>query len=211
MSADGLALPIVTARQHAIGDLLRRRALRHPAKLAIVHDELRQTFAEMDDTVNRTANALAARGVAKGDRVAILSHNSHAFVVAYFALAKLGALSVPINFMLRSHEVAFILEHSGATGMLVEPALAGVADDALTGSDTGGAVSLRGSFGPVGAGWEDVTDWMTHPDAREPAVAIGDDDPLQLLYTSGTESRPKGAMLTSRNLIAQYVTCAVDG
>ncbi|MFC4007303.1 acyl-CoA synthetase [Nonomuraea purpurea] len=192
-------------RQHAIGDLLRRSAARFPSKTAIVYGDLRQSYADLDLMVNRTANALAARGVGKGDRFALFSHNNHAFVVAYFALAKLGAVSVPINFMLRAEEVAYILDHSGATGMLVEEALRPVAEAALT-----SAVGVRGVIGAAD-GWESFAQWAAFGEASEPRVEVGDDDPIQLMYTSGTESRPKGATLSSRGLIAQYVTCVVDG
>ncbi|MEV4223143.1 acyl-CoA synthetase [Nonomuraea sp. NPDC049725] len=195
----------MTSRQHAIGDLLRRSAARFPGKTAIVFGDLRQSYADLDRTVNRTANALAARGVGKGDRFALFSHNHHAFVVAHFALARLGAVSVPINFMLGADEVAYILEHSGATGMLVEEALAPVAARAA-----GERVTVRGVIGRAD-GWEPFDDWAAHADDTEPAAEIGDDDPIQLMYTSGTESRPKGAALSSRSLIAQYVTCVVDG
>ena len=58
------------------------------------------TYAELDETANRAANALAARGVRKGDRVALLSRNSYAFIVAYYASARLGSICVPINYML---------------------------------------------------------------------------------------------------------------
>ncbi|MGP4095496.1 acyl-CoA synthetase [Nonomuraea sp. KM90] len=193
-------------RQHAIGDLLRRTAARHPAKTAIVYGDLRQSYADLDLAVNRTANALAARGVGKGDRFAVFSHNNHAFVVAYFALARLGAISVPVNFMLGAGEVAYVLEHSGATGILAEEALLPVAAAAVT-----ERVTVRGVIGAAPEGWEPFTAWLAHDDASEPRVEIADDDPIQLMYTSGTESRPKGATLTSRSLIAQYVTCVVDG
>ncbi|KAB8189845.1 long-chain-fatty-acid--CoA ligase [Nonomuraea phyllanthi] len=195
----------MTTRRHALGDLLRRTAARHPAKTAVVYGGLRQSYADLDLAVNRTANALAARGVGKGDRFAVLSHNNHAFVVAYFALARLGAISVPINFMLGPGEVAYILEHSGATGMLVEEALLPVAEAAVSPQ-----VRVRGVIGSAD-GWESFEDWTASGDASEPEVDIADDDPIQLMYTSGTESRPKGAMLSSRGLIAQYVTCVVDG
>ncbi|MCK2219092.1 acyl-CoA synthetase [Actinomadura sp. ATCC 31491] len=195
----------MTTRQHAIGDLLRRSAARYPGKTALVHGEVRQSYAELDRTVNRVANALAARGVGKSDRFAVLSHNNDAFVVAFFALARLGAVSVPINFMLRSDEVGFILEHSGATGMLVEEALAPVAAAAAS-----ERVRVRGVIGAY-EGWEPFAEWATHGDDAEPRAEIADDDPIQLMYTSGTESRPKGATLSSRSLIAQYVTCVIDG
>ncbi|MEV1172906.1 acyl-CoA synthetase [Nonomuraea sp. NPDC049784] len=195
----------MTTRRHAIGDLLRRSAARHPSKTAIVYGSLRQSYADLDLAVNRTANALAARGVGKGDRFAVFSHNNHAFVVTYFALARLGAISVPINFMLGSAEVAYILEHSGATGILVEEALLPVAEAAV-----GTQVRVRGVIGSAD-GWEPFAEWAAFGDVSEPQVEIADDDPIQLMYTSGTESRPKGATLSSRSLIAQYVTCVVDG
>src|ERR1700678_2981595 len=66
---------IAEARQHSIGDLLRRSRLRYPDKLAIVDAEVRLTFTEFDAAVNRTAHSFRARGLAKGDRLAILSHN----------------------------------------------------------------------------------------------------------------------------------------
>ena len=220
-----LPSPLVAhARSQSIGDLLRRSAARDPDKTAIIYRGLRQTYAELDATVNRTAAALAARGVAAGDRVAIFSHNNHAFVVAYFALARLGAVSVPINFMLTAGEVGYVLGHSGATGLIAEDALVPVAEQALReqageGRGRGSTVTVRGVIPehgeqpPVGrdAGWEAVPDWMAYDGAPAPDVTVGDDDLAQLIYTSGTESRPKGAMLSHRSLIAQYVSCAVDG
>ena len=190
------------ARRHALGDLLRRSALRNPDKTAIVFGELRQPYAELDATVNRTANALAARGVRQGDRVALFAHNSHGFVVASLALARLGAIMVPINFMLGAEEVRYILEHSEASAIIAEDALVPVAEQA-------GAPALRVSIGE--SSWESLDVLMGHEDATEPAVVIGDDDIVAITYTSGTESRPKGAMLTSRSLIAQFVSCIVDG
>ncbi len=205
------------ARGHSVGDLLRRTAVRHPQRVGLVFRDRSFTFADLDAAVNRTANALADRGVGRGDRVAVLSHNCDVFVVLYFALARLGAVSVPVNFMLTAEEVAYILGHSGSTGIVAEDALTPVADAAagLAAAGGGDAVRVRGCIrladAPVPAGWEDVADWMRHADDTEPDVEVGDDDVLQLMYTSGTESRPKGAMMTSRSLVAQYTSCVVDG
>src|SRR5690606_2400200 len=80
----------------------------------LVCGEVRWTYREFDRIVNRLANGLARQGVGLGDRVAILSRNSHAFAALRFALARLGAVLVPVNFMLNADEVAFILRHSGA-------------------------------------------------------------------------------------------------
>jgi len=203
--------PLDTARRHALGDLLRRSALREGGKTAIVYGGVRQSYAELDAVVNRSANALTARGIRQGDRIALHAHNSHGFVVASLALAKLGAIVVPINFMLGPTEVRFILEHSGATGVIVEDALVDVMERALTAQAAGLRCVIGDEPGDVAAGWQSLHELMAYGDAREPDVAIADDDVVAITYTSGTESRPKGAMLTSRSLIAEFVSCIVDG
>ncbi|MBB3082193.1 acyl-CoA synthetase [Geodermatophilus sabuli] len=204
---------VVRARQHSVGDLLHRTAQRYPDKLAVVAGDLRVTYAEFDAAVNRTAHALADRGLGKGDRLALLSHNSWQYAVLAFATAKLGVVLVPVNFMLGPDEIAFILRHSGAAGMVTEDALAETADKALAAAGVQGGV--RGWIGLSGAapsaGWEDVDTWWRTGDDSAPEVAVADDDPLRLMYTSGTESRPKGVMLSSRSLISQYVSCVIDG
>jgi len=203
------------ARCHALGDLLRRSARRAPEKTAIVYGSTRQAFAELDETVNRTANAMHARGLRPGDRMALDSHNSYGFVVAALAMARLGVIMVPINFMLGPTEVAFILDHSGAMGLLAEDELVPVAEAALSKARDARSVRVRAVIADEPAavpdGWDALAAWYAHDDASEPTALVADDDPIALSYTSGTESRPKGATLTSRCLIAQFVSCIVDG
>jgi fatty-acyl-CoA synthase len=143
----------------------------------------------------------------------MLGHNSHHFVVVHFALARLGAISVPINFMLKADEVAYVLDHAGTTGMVVEDALVPVAQQALDSLGATGRHRVRGVMGTGDApdGWEPVAGWLTGEQGDRPTVDVADDDVIQLMYTSGTESRPKGAALSSRSLISQYVSCIVDG
>ncbi|WP_156960429.1 acyl-CoA synthetase [Amycolatopsis taiwanensis] len=204
---------ISRARQHAVGDLLRRTALRYPDKLAIVAGERRVTFAEFDAAVNRCANNLAVQGLAKGDRLALLSHNSWQYGVLAFAAARLGVVLVPVNFMLGAEEIAYILTHCGAAGMVTEDTLAPTAEKAIVSAGLSGGVrgwiSLSGTA-PTGD-WEDVDTWIDSGSDAAPDVLVADDDPLRLMYTSGTESRPKGVLLPSRSLISQYVSCAIDG
>jgi fatty-acyl-CoA synthase len=130
-----------------------------------------------------------------------------------FATARLGVVLVPVNFMLGPDEIAFILRHSGARGIVAEDALAPTAEKALAAAGVEGGV--RGwiplSEATPAPGWEDVDGWWTDGPDTPPDVLVADDDPLRLMYTSGTESRPKGVMLSSRSLIAQYVSCVVDG
>jgi fatty-acyl-CoA synthase len=204
---------IARARRHSYGDLLHRTARRDPGKLAVVAGDIRATFADFDLAVNRCAHALAARGLAKGDRLALLSHNCWEFAVLAFATARLGVVLVPVNFMLTADEIAYILRHCGAKGIVAEDALAGTADKALASAEVAGPVqgwiSLSGAA--PAAGWQDVGPWWREGPGEAPEVEVADDDPLRLMYTSGTESRPKGVMLSSRSLIAQYVSCIVDG
>ena len=215
MFDETLTSTIAQARRHALGDLLRRSAARVPGRTALRYRERSHTYAELDAVVDRTANALTARGVQRGDRVALLSHNDDGYVVLTFALARLGAIAVPVNFMLRAGEVAYILEHSGATGVVAEAALLPVAQEAIRLAGREEPVRVRGVLGSDGGelpgGWESFGTWAAHEDASAPQVDVADDDVLQLMYTSGTESRPKGTMMTSRSLIAQYVSCIVDG
>jgi fatty-acyl-CoA synthase len=209
----GTAAAVASARSHSLGDLLHRTARRYPDKLAVVAGDLRMSYAEFDVAVNRCAHALADRGLAKGDRLALLSHNSWQYAVLVFATAKLGVVLVPVNFMLGPDEIAFVLQHSGAAGMVTEDTLAPTAEKALTAA--GLTDGVRGWIGLSGAapapGWEDVDAWWRSGDDSAPGVHVADDDPLRLMYTSGTESRPKGVMLSSRALVSQYVSCIVDG
>lgn len=202
-----------SARRHRLGDLLHRSAARTPDKTAIVHGPLRQSFAALDEVVNRTANALAERGVGKGDHIALLSHNNHAFIVVRFALARLGAVMVPINFMLNASEVAYILDDAEACGLVAEDALVATADAAIAQAGLTPKVrgAIREALQTAPDGWECVQDWMDHPNSDAPDVDIDDDAPVQMLYTSGTESRPKGALLSARCLYSHYMSCIVDG
>ena len=109
--------------RQTLGDILHRSAARHPRKTAIVCGEVSWTFAELDAVCSRVATGLADIGVHAGDRVAILSRNSHAFAALRFALARLGAVLVPINFMLNAEEAGFILRHAGARFLAVGPDL----------------------------------------------------------------------------------------
>ena len=214
MSTEGKIESLLkSARRHRLGDLLARSAARTPNKTAIVYGGLRQTFAELDKVVNRTANALADRGVSKGDHIALLSHNNHAFVVIRFALARLGAVMVPINFMLNASEVAYILDNAEASGLIAEDALAATADAAIAEATLKLKVkgAIRETLGATPSGWECVQAWMEHPTSIAPEVEIDDDEPVQMLYTSGTESRPKGTLLSARCLYSHYTSCIIDG
>ncbi len=198
--------------QHTLGDLLRRTAARMPEKLAIQCGDTRWTYAEFDRICNRLAHGLSAQRIAPGDRVAILSRNSHAFAALRFALARIGAVLVPVNFMLKAEEIAFLLRSSGATTLAVGPDFIELGQAAakretaverllwLPGEDGG---SPPGAMIPFEA--------LLANDTAPPAVELDATMLAQIVYTSGTESLPKGAMLTHDALIWEYVSCVVEG
>ena len=198
-------------RRHTLGDLLHRSAARHPNKPAITCGQTQWTYAEFDRLCDRVAAGLAQRGVGKGDRVAVLARNSHGFAALRFALARLGAVLVPINFMLKAEEVAYILRHAGARTLAVDSGL----------SDLGKAAAALDTsvkqfiWLPSEDASQPTSDMVSFDDlvactAPAPDVQLSGGDLAQIVYTSGTESLPKGAMLTHDAIMWQYVSCVVD-
>ena len=198
-------------RRQTLADLLRRTAQRLPHKLAVHCGDTRWTYAEFDALVTRLAAGLAGRGIAHGERVAVLARNSHGFAALRFALARLGAVLVPINFMLKADEVAFILRHAGAKTLATDSGLAQLARAAaaidtevkdfiwLPSEDPSEPVPGMASFHDLAA-----------CTAALPDSPLQSTDLLQIVYTSGTESLPKGAMLTHDAVLWQYVSCCIN-
>jgi fatty-acyl-CoA synthase len=198
------------ASRQTLGDLLRRTARRHPDRLAIRCGEICWTYREFDECCSRLAAGLAGQHVGVGDRVAVLARNSHAFAALRFAVARLGAVLVPINFMLSADEARYILEHSGATTLFTDSGLAPLARDAAVGTAVRQLVWMPGEDGGEAvSGLASIEDLMASKDTP-PEPELDGGMLAQIVYTSGTESRPKGAMLTHDAVIAQYVSCIVD-
>jgi fatty-acyl-CoA synthase len=195
--------------RQTLGDLLRRTRQRFPNKLAIRCGKTDWTYAEFDDICNRFAAGLAGQGIAIGDRVAVIARNSHAFAALRFALARLGAVLVPINFMLNADEARFILQHSGARVLCVDAGLAALGRAASTETAVTQWVCLPGEDPAAPVEGMLHFDQLVQGEEFE-ARPLRGDMLAQIIYTSGTESRPKGAMLTHEAVISEYVTCIVD-
>ena len=198
-------------RRQSIADLLHRSAKRYPGKTAIVCGAVKWTFAEFDSVVDQVAAGLSRMGVAKAGRVAVLARNSHAFAALRFALARMGAVLVPINFMLKPEEVAYILRHAQAGVLATDSGLADTARAAsaldtvvkqfvwLPSEESSQRIAGMTSF-----------DELATSGGEPPALELSSDDLAQIVYTSGTESSPKGAMLTHDAILWQYASCAID-
>ncbi len=198
-------------RSHTLGDIPRRTARRHPSKVALIDGDVTLTFTEFDELVDRAAAALRDNGFSPGDRVALLAHNCWQYAVLAFATARAGVVLVPINFMLTADEIAYIVSHSGVRGFIVEHDLIPTAEAAMA---RAGSVVTKVTLNADGQrapyGWHDFARWLTTT-TSPPDVEIDDDQLLRLMYTSGTESRPKGVMHSSRSLMSNYVSTIVAG
>ncbi|MFC3038768.1 fatty acyl-CoA synthetase [Virgibacillus xinjiangensis] len=211
-AADRLDKTLARARRNTLGDLLARTRERLPSKFAIAYKGKRLSYAELDDMVNQTAYAFREDGVEKGDMMMVMSKNSLDFVVANFALARIGAVMIPVNYMLHTEDIQYILEHAEANGFIAAAEYATILDAAAARLEIEHRYLMDTAETDEG-----LPGWTTLADARKGRPVefvdadIDDDDLAHVLYTSGTESRPKGVMLTHKSLISEYVSSIVDG
>jgi fatty-acyl-CoA synthase len=148
------------------------------------------TYREVGERARRIAAKLDSLGVGFGDRVAMVSHNSGRLLTAFWGVSGYGRVLVPINFRLSRDEVAYIVEHSGARVLYVDPELA----DSLKGVEASQATFVIGADEDFMADG-DPQEWQ--PDENATAT---------INYTSGTTARPKGVQLTHRNIWTDAAT-----
>lgn len=185
-----------------VNDFLRRAAKLYPTKTAVVDGDRRFTYAEFQARCNQLAHALISLGIRKGDRVCILSPNSHYFLESYYGVTQVGAILVPLNYRLVAADHEYILNHAGVRAVLVDYEYTGVVDEIrpqlLTVEHFIVADPRPDKITPDG--WQDWDDLVAHrPPTPTPPVELQEDDLVSINYTSGTTARPKGVMLTHRN------------
>ncbi|WDL99244.1 fatty acyl-CoA synthetase [Alicyclobacillus sp. ALC3] len=223
-SRDELSGTVSRARRNTLSDLLSRSAARYSGRRALVFQDEAITYAEFEARVCQVSRLFAEDGLGHGSRIAILSRNSLDFVVAAFATARIGSTLVPINYMLTVDDVAYITHHAKVNALLAPLDLAPQLEEgfmresgaANTAAETSRSDAPRyllqteEAAAVLSSMWKPLR--SAHALSDQPFdSAVAGTDVAQILYTSGTESRPKGVMLTHDNLIAEYVSCIVDG
>ena len=197
-----------------IADMIRRSAYRYPDKPALIFGDKTLTYAALERECNRTANALAALGVRKYDRVSILAHNTIHHVLTWLGCAKIGAIYLAINYLLRGKDVSYCINHSESKVFIVEDALFDLVKDVMDDMPTVKTFIWSDQVAgqpPASDRFPNFDAWCgDYPDA-EPDTILHIEDPCQMTYTSGTESRPKGVIISNQALMAQYMGAIVDG
>jgi fatty-acyl-CoA synthase len=183
---------VAAGRSVTVDGVLRRSARRTPERVAVHYRDRSWTYAELDEAVSRAAQVLRSSGLAPGDRVGAYGHNSDAYLIGFLACARGGLVHVPVNQNLTGGDLAYIIEQAGCGLVLADPDLAGnlpAGSRVLALRDTDDSLLAR-------------LDATTPYDGPEPRG----EDLTQLLYTSGTTALPKGAMLTHRALVHEYLS-----
>lgn len=186
-------------RSSTIDGVVRRSARAFGDRVALVFGEREWTYRELEDATSRAAAALLAQGLTKGDRVAAFGRNSDAYLLGFLACARAGLVHVPLNYNLTGYELEYLVTQSGSSLVLADPDLVPRLDDLEAPVPS---LPLRDAEGSL-------LDAARTGEVPEVDVEVADDDLAQLLYTSGTTSRPKGAMMTHRSLVAEYLSCVV--
>lgn len=189
-----------------MGMALTKCAQRHPHKTALICGERSWTYAQFNARVNRLAGALAAWGLAKGDRLAVLADNGHEYLEIYHAAAKLGVWMVPINHRLKVPEVAYRLEHSRSSALILGPGYLQVLEQMPPAARKAiGRRVLVLEPGPFPAGTASYEQALEASSEDEPSAEIHHEDILFIGYTGGTTGQAKGALISNRAIMVGHL------
>lgn len=192
-----------------IGFWLTKREEIAPEKEAVVDGQRRLSYRQLNRRVNRLARALTAQGLAQGDRLALLSHNSVEVIEVIMASAKLGLILVPLNWRLTAVELTFQLSDSGAGALIFDPELEELAQGVMDQTSLAKLMVLGSEPRLAARPYEAL---LAEQSDQEPVVEqpVTSEAPLIIVYTAGTTGHPKGAVLTQGNCLYNALNFQVD-
>lgn len=186
-----------------LGAILTNTVEKYPDRTALIHLESRWTYEELNSRVNRLADALVKMGVKKGDGIALMFFNSNHFVEVYFATIKIGAVAVPVNFRFVGPEIVHIINDSEATTFFYGNEFHEIISECLPRlNHVRRFITVDSPDTTLAADYER---FLSEGEISEPGVPVTEDDICQIMYTSGTTGKPKGAVITQRAVMWNMV------
>jgi fatty-acyl-CoA synthase len=204
-----------------IGDNLARTAAAHPDADALVscHQDLRWSYAELDERVDRAAGALIAAGLEPGDRLGLWSPNRAEWTLVQYATARVGIIQVSVNPAYRTSELEYALRQSGCRMLVAAPAFKTSDYVAMTEEVRPALPELERAIFFDTPEWDELLEAgsaVSTDRVRALAAEVAFDDPVNIQYTSGTTGFPKGATLSHHNVlnngyfVAEYCGCTPE-
>jgi long-chain acyl-CoA synthetase len=195
----------------AIGDLLKRAARRFPDRVAVNDGARRVTFTELERDANRFANYLVARGLKPGAKISTICNNSVEFVKALFGIHRAGLVWVPVNTMLGPDDMGYILDHAEVRFALIDDNLHAQPERRAALESRGiGMIAVDLAGKAAAQGLEEFNALLEGQSEIEPDIAFDDRDLAMIIYTSGTTSRPKGAMHCHLAVVMAAMSNAIE-
>lgn len=186
-----------------IGKAMQHHSARISRKKAIIDSGKSLSYLELNSRANKLGNALLDFGLAKGDKVATLLHNSHQFIEVYIALTKVGMVIVPINCRLVESEIEYILNHSDAKILIFDEEFIDKMDLLRKNCPQIDHYINLGSLQDIKTlNFESL---ISNSEEKEPQVNVDDGDYGFMFYTSGTTGRPKGCLIPHKNMIDGWI------
>ncbi|MCC6203195.1 MAG: AMP-binding protein [Gammaproteobacteria bacterium] len=192
-----------------IGDLSRLNAIRYPDKVALVLDEATLTYRELNLQSNRLAHGLLERGVVPGDRIALLAYNRLDYAVVTQAVAKCGAMLVPLNFRFVASEIRHVLADAEPKVLFLEASFAAAVSAACVDLPHPPTLVFMDDAGaPEGA--LTLPGLSAEREAGDPPVTVDPQSSCVIMYTSGTTGFPKGVLVSHATYFKMYLATAVE-
>lgn len=188
---------------HGIGNWPSLHRIRNPRRVALIDGETGRgfTYEDLDLRTNALADVLRGMGVGKGDRVALVTFNSPHMLETLLAIAKVGAVTVPINCRLTASEIRFILDDSGSTVVFASTQTAETVQGSIVGTAVRDLITIPSAAERAASSTSSFEELVASGDTARVVEDIAQDDLCLLMYTSGTTGSPKGAMLTHGNIL----------